>query len=31
MELAHDIENGNPVYTCKLVHVLFVKEASSYI
>ena len=31
MELAHDIKNGNPIYTCKLVHVLFVKEARSYV
>ena len=31
MELAHDIKNGNPIYTCKLAHVLFLKESCSYV
>lgn len=31
MELAHEIKNGNSIYTCKLAHVLFLREAYSYV
>lgn len=31
MELAHDIKNGDPIYTCKLARALFLKEACSYV